>query len=432
MPSPVLKLFVVPDNTDSKSSHQQGYGTPYLISLGLSKSLTSLVWLAGPISGLIIQPLIGSISDTSSSAWRRRKFIIISSILVIISVLICAYAQPLARLFVDLSVIGGGSGDWDPKKENRIEVLAIWLAVFSFYVLDFALNALQASLRNLILDMCPSRQQIVANAWHGRMTHAGSILGFLVGYQNLGDWEGLEWIGGGQFRKLSVLVTILLIVTVVIVVVTQKEKKGKKRDGRKSFTEVFERIWESLNGLPVSVQKVCVVQFFAFMGWFPFLFYSTTYVAEIIITSAKENGEIPPTAEYATRIGSLALLLWSVVAMIAGVVLPSFCNLGQREWVVQIIHFRHTDGPIRKNGRKFLRKLVRTLTPRNFWTAGCLMFSLLMAVATFWVRDEKGALTLIAAVGVPWAVACWVSQIVGTRVRSFDEELMMIRSHSLW
>ena len=33
--------------------------SPYLISLGLSKSLMALVFLAGPLSGLIVQPLIG-------------------------------------------------------------------------------------------------------------------------------------------------------------------------------------------------------------------------------------------------------------------------------------------------------------------------------------------------------------------------------------
>ena len=36
------------------------YGTPFLLKLGLSEQLTSLVWLAGPISGLVAQPLIGT------------------------------------------------------------------------------------------------------------------------------------------------------------------------------------------------------------------------------------------------------------------------------------------------------------------------------------------------------------------------------------
>ena len=33
------------------------YGTPYLLSLDLSKELTALVWLAGPLSGLLVQPV---------------------------------------------------------------------------------------------------------------------------------------------------------------------------------------------------------------------------------------------------------------------------------------------------------------------------------------------------------------------------------------
>ena len=35
------------------------YGTPFLLELGLPAQLTSLVWLAGPISGLVAQPVIG-------------------------------------------------------------------------------------------------------------------------------------------------------------------------------------------------------------------------------------------------------------------------------------------------------------------------------------------------------------------------------------
>lgn len=35
-------------------------GTPYLIELGLSKSLTATALLAAPLSGLIVQPMIGT------------------------------------------------------------------------------------------------------------------------------------------------------------------------------------------------------------------------------------------------------------------------------------------------------------------------------------------------------------------------------------
>lgn len=64
---------------------------------------------------------------------------------------------------------------------EQVNSTAIGFAVASFYVLDFALNGLQASLRNLLLDIAPPGQLNDGNAWHGRMTNAGNIVGFGFG-----------------------------------------------------------------------------------------------------------------------------------------------------------------------------------------------------------------------------------------------------------
>lgn len=93
--------------------------------------------------------------------------------------LVLAYCENIAAFFVDL--IGGGEGDWDPKRNLQVKRTAIGFAVFAFYLLDFALNALQASLRNLLLDITPSEQLNAGNAWHSRMTQAGNIIGFGFG-----------------------------------------------------------------------------------------------------------------------------------------------------------------------------------------------------------------------------------------------------------
>jgi len=95
-----------------------GYGTPYLLSLGLSEQLTSLVWLAGPISGLIAQPLIGAVSDSSTSRFRRRYWIVTATMLLVFSGLGLAFTEPVAKGLVDL--FGGGQGDWDPKSQRLV------------------------------------------------------------------------------------------------------------------------------------------------------------------------------------------------------------------------------------------------------------------------------------------------------------------------
>jgi solute carrier family 45, member 1/2/4 len=146
----------------------------------------------------------GAISDSSTSKYRRRYWIVLSTVVLVVSTLVLAYCQGIAAVFVDL--FRGGVGDWDPERNTQAshmhyafvidaelscQVLhtAIALAIISFYLLDFALNALQASLRNLLLDVTPSDQLNAGNAWHGRMTHAGNIVGFGFGTIHLQHLE---------------------------------------------------------------------------------------------------------------------------------------------------------------------------------------------------------------------------------------------------
>ena len=109
---------LVSETAESRS--ELGYGTPYLLSLGLSEQLTSLVWLAGPISGLVAQPLIGAISDSSQSRFRRRYWIVTATMLLVFSGLGLAFTEPIAKALVDL--FGGGQGDWDPRNAQLVSI----------------------------------------------------------------------------------------------------------------------------------------------------------------------------------------------------------------------------------------------------------------------------------------------------------------------
>lgn len=63
--------------------------TPYVQELGIPHAWASFIWLCGPISGMIVQPIIGHYSDNCTSSYgRRRPFILGGSALVIIAVLI--------------------------------------------------------------------------------------------------------------------------------------------------------------------------------------------------------------------------------------------------------------------------------------------------------------------------------------------------------
>ena len=82
---------------------------PHLLKLGLAKSQTSLVWIAPPLSGLIVQPVVGVLSDSSQSRWgRRRPFMLIFSIMMAFFLVVLAWAAELVGVFLNDEVLVGG------------------------------------------------------------------------------------------------------------------------------------------------------------------------------------------------------------------------------------------------------------------------------------------------------------------------------------
>ncbi|CAD6576865.1 MAG: hypothetical protein TREMPRED_001789 [Tremellales sp. Tagirdzhanova-0007] len=413
-----------------------GYGTPFLLSLGLSEQLTSLVWLAGPVSGLVAQPLIGAISDSSSSRFRRRYWIVTATLLLILSGLGLAFTEPIAKSLVDL--FGGGQGDWDPRSARLVSVTREAERVPSYAPagkrnVDWSRGSpvwslypsLQASLRNLVLDVTPGEQLAAANAWHGRFNHLGNIVGFTMGYLNLNDVPIIRLVGGGQFRKVCIVALLLMTITVWVTCWTQEEDERENIFGerRSKFSDIVHTIYEAVLHLPKPVRRVCIVQIAAFMGWFPFLFYSTTYVAEVM---ANELGR-EPDIDKATRAGSLALLIYSFVAIVAGTVLPYLASRDRRllkpatekNVVDEDEDEDEEDGElerIRDMVKQWKAEAARNGRPmklptmpfmlRNIWTAGLLLFAAVMA-STFFITKVWQATIAIAIVGICWAIACW-------------------------
>ncbi|KAF9019235.1 MFS general substrate transporter [Hymenopellis radicata] len=389
-----------------------GYGTPFLLTLGISEQVTSLVWLAGPISGLIAQPVIGAISDSSTSKYRRRSWIAGSTVVLVFVTLILAYCEALAAFFVDL--LGIGAGDWDERRNKQVANVAIGFAVTAFYLLDFALNALQASLRNLLLDITPASQLNAGNAWHGRMTHAGNIVGFGIGFLPLAQFPLLEIFGGTQFRKFCILCIVILVVTVSITCYYHEEEERPAAKKESKFREVLDNIYAAIVNLPKPIRRVCYVQLFAFMGWFPFLFYATTYVGQVM---AREIGA-EPDPDFATRKGNLQCYSTAlVVGVVSGTILPHLASRDRRLMAhkedvdedAEITRIRNTIREWRAEAArrgKPLRLPVMPFLLRNIWMGAMLWFSLLM-LCTFLVKTVNQATIFVALVGVSWSVAMW-------------------------
>ena len=234
---------------------------PYLVSLGLSKSLTALVWVAAPLCGVAVQPIVGILSDRTRSRWGRRKpFIVGGTSGVIVSTLALAFfTTPL-------------SGDaQDPKKP------VILLAITLIYVMNISIQPIQAGLRSLIIENCPTHQQAQAAAWASALMGIGNIFGYLCGFTLLPDLLGLK--GLTQFQCLCLIASLALALTTSTNCIIKENYSARSvpvRLERTGIRVVCRDLIQTYRFMPSKIRKVFHIQFCAWMGWFPFLFYSTT------------------------------------------------------------------------------------------------------------------------------------------------------------
>ncbi|KAI0217002.1 hypothetical protein L0F63_004251, partial [Massospora cicadina] len=413
------------------------YGTPYLLSLGLSKSTMSLVWLAGPVSGerpayqgaffksctvllisiprltfglspvvpvgLIMHPLIGAVSDRCDSRLgRRRPFLLVGGVGVLLSLLSIGWTAELVHS------VGGSA--------RSVSLFA----VLAFIVLDFSINTMQAVSRALIVDVLPVDLQEAGNAWAGKMLGVGSVVG---GYLDL--VAIFPFLGDTQLKILCLLCCLLLALTLGTTCVMVREVPLRDKDDARLNPErgagllkgggmfsALTQILQAVRNLPEFVLNLLRVQVFAWVGWFPFMFYSTTWVAEFL--PADEGGPSPhDSVGVRTRAGSRAFLIYSLVSAVASFVLPYICRPSSPD--VQVlpswperagVFLRILKKPeLGSPPASFLRQLP---TLPQIFTLSLIMFGL-----GFW------ATVLIASCGVPWAVAMWAPYaLIGEFVQS--------------
>jgi solute carrier family 45 protein 1/2/4 len=111
----------------------------------------------------------------------------------------------------------------------------------------------------------------------------GNILGYLSGYVHLPKL--LPFLGNTQFKVLCVIASIALGSTVAISSLAIKERdprmEGAPTTGKGGVMAFFKQVFSSIRRLPPQIRAVCAVQFCAWIGWFPFLFYTTSYIGQL-------------------------------------------------------------------------------------------------------------------------------------------------------
>lgn len=147
------------------------------------------------------------------------------------------------------------------------------------WALNLAIQPLQMGLRALICETCPPGKDTQAAAYASTMTCIGNVVGYSMGYLDLPRLAPV--LGDIQFKALVMLAACSLSITTAITLLTANEKpllhtrltNSKPPKAMQNLRYIF----DSVRYLPEDIKMIFRVQFFAWLAWFPFLYYIATY-----------------------------------------------------------------------------------------------------------------------------------------------------------
>lgn len=299
------------------------------------------------------------------------------------------------------------------------KVPTIALAVLALYATDFAINAVMSCSRSLLVDTLPAPKQQAGAAWASRMSSIGNMTGYGMGAVDLVSLFGTT-LGDTQFKQLTVIAAFGMLTSSAITcwAVTERILISVKQDSRRSAGrfQVFSQIWATLLTLPPRIQAICWIVFWSWIGYFPFLIYSSTWVGETYF-----RYDVPEDAKNGSdalgdmgRIGSMALTVYSLVTFLSAWILPLLIKAPDEE------SFTHRPpASIAPWIEKFNKVKPDLLTA---WFCSHLVYSVAMLFAPF-ASSFRFATVIVAICGLPWTIAMWApATFMGVEVNKLNGE----------
>lgn len=255
----------------------------------------------------------------------------------------------------------------------------------------------QACCRALIVDTLPITKQQSGSAWAGRMASGGHLIGYIIGVVDLVKVFGTTF-GDTQFKQLTVVAAFAILFSTGLTswAVTERVllvgKDGHELD-KGGPIQILKKIFNTALDLPPRIQAICWVQFWSWIGWFPFLFYSTTWVGETYFRydaplDVKESKDVLGDIG---RIGSMSLVVFSLVTTTGAMFLPMLIKSPDE-------HQFTPRPPAALAG--FLSKFnMYKPDLLSAWICGSIMFSCTMVWAPF-AHSFRFATTLVGLCGL--------------------------------
>jgi maltose/moltooligosaccharide transporter len=225
--------------------------------LGAQPSQLPILWLAAPLTGLLVQPIIGHWSDnTWGPLGRRRPFFLAGAVLA-----------SCALLLMPLSAV-------------------LWMAAGLLWILDASINISMEPFRAFVADMLPDEQRARGFAMQSFFIGLGSVA---ASYLPLLLKNFISPTGAAQTHRIPEIVrvafwigAVAFITAVLFTVFTTREYPPSAQElARLQHAKRFDfaEILRSIRGMPQTMRQLALVQFLTWLGLFCMFLYFAVAVA---------------------------------------------------------------------------------------------------------------------------------------------------------
>lgn len=238
--------------------------------LGAEESQLPLLWLAGPMTGLIVQPIIGAMSDNTWSPrfGRRKPYFLFGAIIASIALIFMPHSSTL------------------------------WMAAGLLWILDAGNNIALEPYRAFVADKLPEKQHSLGFLMQSFFTGLGSTLAnftpaILIFFA--ASWANSNNLSGGSIPNFVVIAfsigAFVSIVSILITIFTTPEYppseeqlmamnkgKGWVDSLKHSVTDMVHAFKE----MPLTMKQLIPVKFFTWFAMFCYWQYLTLGIADTI------------------------------------------------------------------------------------------------------------------------------------------------------
>lgn len=278
--------------------------------LGAEPDKIAGLWLAAPMTGLIIQPIVGYLSDRTwhPKLGRRRPYFMVGAILSSIMLLIMPNSP------------------------------SVWIAAGSLWILDSSINISMEPFRAFVGDKLSEKQQSFGYAMQSMFIGGASfIAGFLpmllnryfgINNESVNNSipDNIRWsfyIGAIAFF-LSVLYTVLRADEYP----PDEKELDKLRAQKISPTDIVKEIFQGIINMPSNMKRLALVQFLTWPGLFLMWFYYTPSVANYIF---KATSTSDPNYTSGVEFANMTYSIENLVTFLFSFTLPFWVGfLGKR------------------------------------------------------------------------------------------------------